>query len=119
MEENKYLCPKCGSEIVAVYEKPALNLSCPKCGCKTVTTKWEEIDLDSTIYVLKLNKIESPTIDVLLLVSKLTGENYLTIKKNLMKGDIIFKGRAIEIMDLKKIFDEAGIKYSINPDFRY
>ena len=46
MEENKYICPQCGEEMMETYDKPALNLVCPKCGCQIATSRWEEIDLD-------------------------------------------------------------------------
>ena len=63
MKENKYICPKCGAEMIAVYEKPALNLTCPKCGCKIATTKWEDIDLDDTDYEIVLKLSANPSMN--------------------------------------------------------
>lgn len=37
--ENKYKCPNCGAEMIAVYEKPAINLTYLKCAHKIATTK--------------------------------------------------------------------------------
>lgn len=119
MVENKYICPQCGTEMIETYEKPALNLICPKCGCKIATTRWEAIDLDDTYYELVLDKIESPTLDVIKIISKMTGDNYLTTKSNLMIGNITFKCLALEIKDKKMILDDNNIKYNISPDYPY
>ena len=45
MWKNKYICPKCGAEMIANYEKPALNPMCSKCGIKIATTKREKMIL--------------------------------------------------------------------------
>ena len=84
MEENKYICPKCGNEMIAVYEKPALNLTCPKCGCKIATTKWEDIDLDGTDYEVVLKPSINHSMEQIKFISNLTGLN-LSLRKNFLK----------------------------------
>lgn len=47
------------------------------------------------------------------------GDNFIKTKNDLIIGNIRFENRANEMKELKKIFDDSGIKYFINPDFHY
>ena len=62
MWKNKYICPKCGAEMIANYEKPALNLMCPKCGIKIATTKREKNDIDDNDYEIILKPVFNPSL---------------------------------------------------------
>ena len=119
MEENKYICPKCGTEMSVVYEKPALNLTCPHCGCKIATSKWEEIDLDDTLYQIIISPIKDPDIETIKFVSNFTGMNFLKSKKFLVNGGILFEDHAVEILKKRKLFDDNLPNYSITPFFKY
>ena len=119
MEENKYICPECGSEMDTIYEKPAFNLSCPKCGCKIATTRWDEIDLDDTKYQIQLDTIDNPTIDQIKYISKFTGANFIACKKMFEKGSLIFEGSAVDILEKKKELELNNILFSIKPYFKY
>jgi len=119
MEENKYICPECGSEMTAVYEKPALNLTCPKCGCKIATTKWEDIDLDDTTYKIILEANRTPGTELIKFISKITGLNYINSKRSLEKGGLIFEEKAVEVKKRKHALDSKHIQYVIEPMFPY
>ena len=99
MEENKYICPKCGNEMIAVYEKPALNLTCPKCGCKIATTKWEDIDLDDTDYEVVLKPSINHSMEQIKFISNLTGLNFIASKKLLENGGVLLKAKAVELKE--------------------
>ncbi len=119
MEENKYICPKCGEAMKAVYEKPALNLVCPKCGCNIATTKWDDIDLDDTDYGIILKSSQSVTIEQIKCISIMSGQNFITSKKLLENGGLLFKLKAIDIKSKCIQLDKNHISYSISPDFPY
>ena len=119
MENNKYICPECGTIMNETYDKPALNLVCPKCGNKIATTRWEPIDLDSTEYEIIISKGNTESMDNIKLVSKLTGENYIKSKELLLNGFVCFKGKAIDVIVMKKKLDDYHIQYIINPNFPY
>ena len=99
MEENKYICPQCGEEMMETYDKPALNLVCPKCGCQIATSRWEEIDLDDNDYEIVLKAVSNPNIEIVKNVSKLTGLNFLNSKTIVEKGGRYWK---LKRMRLKK-----------------
>ena len=119
MEENKYICPKCGNEMIAVYEKPALNLTCPKCGCKIATTKWEDIDLDGTDYEVVLKPSINHSMEQIKFISNLTGLNFIASKKLLENGGVLLKARAVELKEKMNSLVANGIDFSVTPDFPY
>lgn len=119
MEENKYICPKCGAEMNAMYEKPALNLTCPKCGCKIATTKWEDIDLDDNDYEIILKRIANPSLEQIKFVSSFTGQNFINSKKILLEGGQLLKAKAVEIKAKVDSLDRANVDYYIQPKFPY
>lgn len=119
MEENKYKCPHCGTEMIAAYQKPALNLVCPKCGCKIATSKWDDIDLDDNDYEIVLESLSTPTAKQLKIISELTGLNFISSKNLLSSGGILLKAKPSEIKLKLKFLDEAEIAYRITPDFPY
>ncbi|MCQ2741851.1 MAG: hypothetical protein MJ239_00925 [Bacilli bacterium] len=119
MESNKYICPDCGAEMLQEYEKPALNLSCPKCGCKIATTKWEEIDLDDTVYSICIEPFENPTMEQIKVISKSTGMNFAASKTFLKSGGILFRGSATEILEKKKTLEANSCLFHIAPTFKY
>ena len=119
MEENKYICPKCGAEMIVAYEKPALNLTCPKCDCRIATTRWEEIDLDDTNYQIILKSSKNPSMAIIKFISKKTGLNFIDSKKLLESGGLLMEGKAITIKEQCNILDDCKIEYIVIPEFPY
>lgn len=119
MEENKYICPKCGSIMFENYEKPALNLVCPKCGCNIATTRWEDIDLDDKDYEIVLKRHINPTIEQIKTISMISGMNFVCSKKLLCNGGILLKLKAIDINEKIILINKENIQYTITPFFPY
>ncbi len=119
MENNQYKCPRCGSEMKVIFEKPALNLICPKCGFQIATTKWDEIDLDLTNYKIILSKNMNPTINQIKCISSLTGKNYIETIQMFNNSDVVFEGKAIDIISKKEDLKKNGVEFLILPEFPY
>lgn len=119
MEENKYICPKCGSEMIAIYEKPALNLTCPNCGCKITTTKWDDIDLDDTDFEIIIEPVSNPSIKQIKFISNFSGLNFINSKKILSEGGSLLIDKAVEIKEKISLLKKADIRFIISPDFPY
>ncbi len=119
MEDNKYLCPECNSEMVAEYNKPALTLTCPKCGCKIATTKWDDIDVDPNIYKIIVMPNNDESIESIKIISKLTGKNFKESKELLKNGFVIFEGYANFIKEKISLISNTLVKYEITPHFPY
>ena len=119
MENDKYLCPDCNTEMIADYNKPALTLTCPNCGCKIATTKWDDIDLDPTIYKIMILSNNDDSIDSIKLISKITGNNFKQSKELLKSGFIFYEGYANTIKDKTSLLKDSAVKYEITPNFPY
>ena len=117
MEENKYLCPQCGTKMISTYEKPALNLTCPKCGCRIATTKWDDIDLDDTTYKITIKAMTNPQINQLKCVSKLTGLNFIQSRDILLAGGIVSECGATNVAKIAKSLEEVNIEFTVDPAF--
>ena len=106
--------------MVAVYEKPALNLTCPKCGCKIATTKWEDIDLDDADYEIVLKLSANPSMNQVKFLSNLTGHNFIASKKLLEEeGGVLLKAKAVEAKNKMAELDKINIEYYISTNFPY
>ena len=119
MEENKYYCPECGTEMYQTYEKPALNLTCPKCGYKLATTRWDKIDLDRTNYKVLIVSELNPSHEHIKIISKIIGKNFIQTKESIINGALVFEGLAVDVMNIKNLLDDNSINYHIIPDFPY
>lgn len=116
MKDNNK-CPNCGSQMIAVYDKPTLNLTCPKCGCKIATTKWDEIDLDDTIYKIIIKPITNPKISQIKCISGITGYNFIKSKDVLLKGGLIKNCKALEVKSSVKKMEKENLNVEVNPKF--
>ncbi len=117
MEENK--CEKCGTTMVSFKEDRTIGMKCPNCGWGWVTTQFDPIDLDETIYTVKINVIVNPSKKQLKIVSKMLNVNFLIATKLLMEGKASFSGKAIDVQNKLKELYGQDIHYSISPKFKY
>ena len=117
----KMTCEKCGVEMINKSKGPYLHFVCPNCGHVLTTydyNKENPIKTDQTIYSIKLidNKV---TPELIKIISKANGKNYLQCKKMVENNDIIFNGKAVEIVQLIHKFNKLNIKTEILPYFPY
>lgn len=117
MNENK--CEKCGTIMVPYKEDRTTGMRCPNCGWGWATTLFNPIDLDQTIYTVKIDIIGNPTREQLKTFSKILNVNYLETTKLLKEGSATFSGKAIEIKDKIMTIKQYNIHYSISPAFKY
>ena len=116
--ENK-LCPHCGKEMIVTRDGSALNYECKYCGYGEATTIADGIEWDATDYHMSIIAIESPNMDQVKIISKLTGKNFVESKRSLIKGDIVFKGLALEIKDIKESLENNNVQFAISPKYPY
>ena len=114
-----YSCPECGAEIITERCGAGVTYTCPKCGWSVASTEFYPIDLDDTQYVIRLAEGTPASKEILSLVSHMTGKNFIESKKIIENCDIIFAGRAREIVKQKEHLAEQGVSFVIEPDFPY
>lgn len=117
----KYKCEKCGSKMLDQSKGPYIHYVCPNCGNAYATydyTKDDQIKFDESIYYVKSidNRIST---DVLKIISKINGQNFIKCKELIMNNGVIFSGKARDIVDSLKVLKRANIQFDINPFFKY
>lgn len=117
MEKNK--CEKCGHVMVEYETDTCEGMRCPNCGWGWVTTLFNPIELDQTIYTVKFDIIANPSKEQLKTVSKMLNVNFLVTAKLLKDGNASFSGTALEIKNKANDLKKSNIHYSISPDFQY
>ncbi len=117
----KMKCEKCGAEMIDQSKGSHIHLICPKCGHALATydyTKENPIKIDKTVYTVKSINNKA-TLELIKIVSKINGENYLQCKKLIENNGIIFSGKAVEIITLLNELKPLNVKYEISPKFPY
>lgn len=67
------LCKKCHTEMTVMQEDNVNGLICPKCGWNIVTTKIDDIMLDTQLYQLYILKNEHINRNQIRILSKISG----------------------------------------------
>lgn len=117
----KYKCEECGAEMLNQSEGPYIHYVCPKCGNAYATydyTKDNPIKFDEIIYSVK--SVDNKTsLDVLKIVSKISGNNYIKCKELIENNGIICSGKAMDIITSLQELKSNNIQFEINPKFEY
>ena len=114
------LCEKCHTEMITLQEDNVGGMICPKCKWNIVATKLDDIILDTEIYQLYALKNENINMSQIRVLSKISGENYLCIKRNVTKNKmLIISARATKIKDVLKLLEKEKIEFDVVPDFKY
>lgn len=117
----KYICDKCGTEMIDKSKGAYIHYVCPKCGEAIATydyTKDDPIKIDDKIYTVKStnNISNSKTLKVL---SKITGLNYINCKKIIDENNVICTGTAKDIIEPLRLLKCNGVLFEISPQFNY
>jgi hypothetical protein len=114
------VCMRCGSETECRQQGYTQIISCTKCNWSLATTNFPKIETDRTIYSLYISEADYKNTAHISAISKVFGMNYLESRRFLLQEEKpIYKGYAMEIMEIKNYFDSIGIKYNIIPTFNY
>lgn len=114
------LCKKCHTEMIAIQEDNVGGLICPKCGWNIVATKIDDIMLDTKIYQLYALKNENINMNQIRVLSKISGANYICIKRNVTKNKmLIMSDSAMKIKDALQMIKKEKIEFDVVPDFKY
>ncbi len=101
-----------------LLEESTQGVSCPKCGWSVVTTHISEIKLDTVKYEVHINKGNYRNEEHIKAVSKISGMNFLSARKVLKETQpLVFKGEAIDILQVRKTLVSAGLGCLIYPEF--
>ena len=117
--KEKIICEKCGAEMRPYQEGHTGGMLCPECGWGWATTITPAIDADETLYTVKISKPGKITNDMIKLYAELSGINYMQTKKALEEGNAEISGLATDIQKTLPRLYEAGLEFTITPDYPY
>lgn len=117
----RMLCKKCHTEMTVMQEDNVSGLICPKCGWNIVTTKIDDIMLDTQLYQLYILKNEHINRNQIRILSKISGMNYICIKQNIVTRNktLLISDRAFKIKAIKEMLEKEKIQFEVVPEFKY
>jgi len=116
--ENKK-CPVCGKELKITIDESSILYECINCGHKEITTYAEGIKWDSTLYKIILKNKQKINNSNIVLISSITGFNYIKSKEILNNGGDIVKDTAVKVAKICSQLNKNNLQYEINPKFQY
>ena len=114
------ICEQCGNKMNYFRKDSTQGWLCPGCGWAIATSYISEIDQDITEYSLFIKNTENINKDIIRLISRIAGVNFLTARQLILTGNVcITRGRAAEMKETADKLRTAGIPFEIVPEFRY
>ena len=92
-----------------------------QCGWNIVTTKIDDIMLDTQLYQLYILKNEHINRNQIRILSKISGMNYICIKQNIVTRNktLLISDRAFKIKAIKEMLEKEKIQFEVVPEFKY
>ena len=117
---SKIYCTICGSEMIPLDPKKPIGMTCPNCGWGWATQYISPIHTDQTDYKIILLAGNPVSLQVLRVLQKMTGLNFLQLKEIIETApSFITSENAYQIRPFMKMLDDAGVLYRVEPEFPY
>ena len=114
-ESKKALCSNCGGEMYMYEEGITLGWKCPDCGWGYCTTS--PIISDTESYSVFLNS-DNGSADQIKLISSIVNCDHASAKRLIASAPVsVFSGGAVEVREVKRKLESAGLEFSIEPEF--
>ena len=113
-------CEVCGGEVEFRREGSTQGLYCKNCDWALVTTYIPKIDLDETIYRIRITESDFHDENQVRAVATISGVNFIAARKLLQeKNPIVLEGEASKVKQAKQRLIDAGLRFEIFPEFNY
>jgi hypothetical protein len=114
-------CPKCAGAVELRREGLTQGLFCTRCDWSVVTTNLPPILSDAASYEVTVTAGDFKNESHLKTVAQLAGVNFLEARKLLQGGGsfVVYTGRAQQVAAARDALKEAGLKFDIQPPFRW
>lgn len=112
-------CEVCGGRLEAFNQGSAQGLKCVNCDWSLVTTQISEIRVDEQEYDVRCDG-DFKSVAHIKAVAEVSGLNFLEAREALKGGHfVVFSGQAVDVLRVKEILGSVGVRYSIEPDFKW
>jgi hypothetical protein len=119
MTEGGFLCPVCSGLTEEINEGKTTGIRCTQCEWSVVTTSTSPIDQDTTLYEVHVKKSDHPNEKQIKLISSLGEINFLIARKKIIEGELIFRGKAHQVVSIKNKLNDVNLLFEINPCFKW
>lgn len=114
------LCEKCGGVMELRRAGSTQGLYCTQCDWAVVTTLFEEIRRDKKQYEVRITQGDVHNNEQVRAVASVAGVNFLAAIKILGEsGSLVYTGRAVNVLQVKKGLESVGLRCVVSPDFVY
>lgn len=113
-------CEACGQKVEFRREGSTQGLFCTNCDWALVTTYIPQIELDETLYSVRISGTDLHDKNHIRAVSAVTGLNFIAARKLLQQDrPLVFEGKAPKVLEVRDTLASAGLSYLITPRFDY
>jgi hypothetical protein len=117
---NAAVCEKCGGKMEIRREGSTQGLFCTQCDWSVVTTHISEVKLDNTQYEVVACDGDPDDARHVKAVAQISGTNFLASRKLLQQElPLVFKGVAVDVLQVRETLTGVGISCKVTPEFRW
>lgn len=114
------LCEKCGNEMSWFKNGCEQGWKCSVCEWGVVTTYFEEIYRDMTVYSIYLIQGHTVSKEQIKMISKIGKVNYIVARKMLSENKVLLcKGNAVITKDNLNKLKKVKLQFQVEPAFPY
>jgi uncharacterized Zn finger protein len=118
MDRSPIACEKCGSQTEVLREGRTQGIRCTQCDWSVVTTYTPPIQLDRTIYEVRIEHADYQDSKQVKAVARVIGGNFLSARELLKNGQsVVFNGDAQHVMQVRDSLLAAGVVIAVQPTF--
>ena len=118
MDHSSFACQKCGSQTEVFREGRTQGTRCKKCDWSVVTTYTPPIQLDRTIYEVRIERGDYRDSGQIKAIANVTGGNFLSARDLLkISQPVVCSGDAQHVLKVRDSLLAAGVVVAIQPEF--
>lgn len=115
-----FVCEKCRGKAELRHQGSTQGIYCTQCDWAVVTTFFPEIKKDMTQYEVRITYGDASDESQIKAVASIAGINFLAARKLLKEPQpLVFSGRAVKVLEVKKDLEAVGLTCLISPEFNY
>jgi hypothetical protein len=117
-EDLKNLCEVCRSPTKGFREGRTDGIRCTQCDWSVATTYTPPIQLDGTIYEVRIDHGDCRSTQQVKAIAQVMGSNLLSARELMQSSrPIVFRGDASHVAEVRDSLITAGLVIAIQPNF--
>jgi DNA-directed RNA polymerase subunit RPC12/RpoP len=118
MDHSPIICEKCGNQMEVFREGRTQGIRCTHCDWSVVTTYTPPIQLDRTIYDVRVERGDYRNPEQVKAIAHVMGGNFLTAREAAKNSQsLVLSSDAQHVMQVRDSLLAAGVVVIIRPEF--